>query len=391
MMTPIEATAAAACEAGSQGCRARTLSNSKLACGHADAGAGGNGPDTRATVAAMAFTSNREDRHTKQENGHHQAHRHGVIRRSAGPIARMPLHLLNDNGNEHTQNRGQPGTDPALAADPADGPRLDESGRNAQRRDRRDEIPLVRQLAILQQPRHQRDAYSAQAEEKALFKEANCVPHGPAPMGHGVRRDPDRVAPDSHSGSSEESRARREAAARSSRRPLRSERAAVARHRRLHLVAHLLAGALEPRLGARILGEVRPSLLGLIKLGLEGRPLCGRHLRSQASFVLLEEIVATGNAGLGTDAGGQRGEHERGAGDDCGTRHGNSPYDGGTNNPVTSVARRWMHWSRCFSMALRACHTVASTWHCWLRATAHAVVFAHLPVCEPDRRRSLVR
>src|SRR5262245_8037099 len=58
-----------------------------------------------------------------------------------------------------------------------------------------------------------------QAEEKALFKEANCVPHGPAPMGHGMRRDPDRVVPDSHSGSSEESRARREAAGRSSRRP----------------------------------------------------------------------------------------------------------------------------------------------------------------------------
>src|SRR5262249_20108841 len=77
----------------------------------------------------------------------------------------------------------------------------------------------------------------------------------------------------------------------------------------------------------------RPSLLGLIKLSLEGRPLCGRHLRGQASFVLLEEIVATGNAGLGADAGGQRGEHERGAGDDCGTTHRNSPYDGGTNNP----------------------------------------------------------
>src|SRR4029453_731519 len=156
-----------------------------------------------------------------------------------------------------------------------------------------------------------------------------------------------------------------------------SERAAVGCHRHLHLLGHLLAGVFEPCLGAGILGEVRPRLLGLIELGLESRPLRGRHLRGKASFVLLEEIVATGNAGLGTDPGGQRGKHERGAGNDCGTTHGElSSVTVGTNNPRTSVARRWMHWARYFGMALRVCHTVPNTWHRWLHA-AHAVLIGH--------------
>src|SRR5215475_4142186 len=49
-------------------------------------------------------------------------------------------------------------------------------------------------------------------------------------------------------------------------------------------------------------------------------------------------------------------------------RMGNSPYDGVTDNPRTSVARRLMPWARYFALALRVCHTVPNTWHRWLHA-----------------------
>src|SRR5262245_32117500 len=66
-------------------------------------------------------------------------------------------------------------------------------------------------------------------------------------------------------------------------------------------------------------------------------------------------------------------------------RMGNSPYDGGTDNPRTSVARRWMHWARYFAMALRCATRFRTRGTVGSTQIAHAVLIGHLPVCGPDR------
>src|SRR5262245_66165151 len=63
----------------------------------------------------------------------------------------------------------------------------------------------------------------------------------------------------------------------------------------------------------------------------------------------------------------------------------NSPYDGGTDNPRTSVARRWMHWAGYFAMALRCDTRFRTRGTVGSTQIAHAFLIGQLPVCGPDR------